>query len=480
MARGEEEYVVVPDGWLSRGEAFVRGDHAQLAVFGGIPGERAKVRLIERGSHQHRARFVKADGRGHPDRVEPPCDRYVPCGRCPLMHLNPAGQDRARMGLLKDAFVAERAPQSFELGAIARAEGFPVDAAGASHTIELIAGWSDERHLRLGVPGKDGRRVVPIPLCHVATEPLRRLMSTTAYHLKALDIYPWEGHRGTFRGLFARQSATTGEIFVTLVFGRPSNYAKSLAEAIAGQLTDIAGVFAHWNDEPGPLLFRDPVSGDADVTLVYGRTSLEEDVSGLRIRLGALDPFPGYPKLGVAAWEGLVDALAPAAGDTVVDLGAAAGAGARTLLLAKRAGWALGIDPHEGVIRRARENAAANSISADFVSGPFDEGLEVSRPRLAGRRPIAVVDVGPKGVDAPTMELLLALDLRRVALVSNNPRALARDIARLVGGGLRLERLLPYDTAPHTMFGDTVALLTSADTTAPTLRAPRRKTIRAI
>ncbi|MES2643724.1 MAG: hypothetical protein V4850_29830 [Myxococcota bacterium] len=473
MARGAEEYVVVPEGWLSRGEAFVRGDHAQLAVFGGIPGERARVRLIERGSHQHRARFIKADGRGHPDRVEPPCDRYVPCGRCPMMHLTPGGQDRARLGLLKDAFVAENAPQSFELGAITRME-----SAAASHTIELIAGWSDERHLRLGVPGKDGRRVVPIPLCHVATEPLRRVMTNTAHHLQAQQIYPWEGHRGTFRGLFARQSATTGEIFLTLVFGRPSNYAKSLAEAVAGGLTDIAGVFAHWNDVPGPLLARDPVTGDADVTLVYGRSTLEEDVGGLRIRLGALDPFPGYPKVGVAAWQGLVEALAPVAGDTVVDLGAAAGAGARTLLLAQRAGWALGIDPHEGIIRRARENASSNNVSADFIGEAYEFGLESSRPRLAGRRPLAVVDVGPKGLDAPAMAALLSLEPRRIALVSSNPRGLARDIARFVAGGLRLERLAPYDTAPHTPFGDTMALLTSADTTAPTLRAPRRKTIR--
>ncbi len=474
MARGEEEYVVVPEGWLSRGEAFVRGDHAQLAVFGGIPGERARVRLVERGGHQHRARFVKTEGPRHPDRVEPPCDRYVPCGQCPLMHLAPAGQDRARLGLLKDAFVAEHAPQTFDLAPIAH-----IDAAGASHTIELIAGWSDARHLRLGVPGKDGRRVVPIPLCHVATEPLRRVMTVTAHYLQALEIYPWEGHRGSFRGLFARQSAGTGEVFITLVFGRPSQFAKTLAESVAGQLPECTGVFAHWNDEPGPLLAHDPVTGDAAVSLVYGRGTLEEVVSGLRIRLGAGDPFPAYPTAGFALWEGVVDALAPEQGDTVVDLGASAGAGARTLMLARRAGWALGIDPREGTIQRARENAAANGVSADFVASPFDEGLEASRPRLAGRRPLAVVDVGPKGLDGPAMDLLLALDPRRVALVSTNPRALARDIARFTAAGLRLDRLAPYDTAPYTPFGDTVALLTSTDATAPTLRAPRRRTVRA-
>ncbi len=475
MASGAEEYVVVPEGWLSRGEAFVRGDHAQLAVFGGIPGERARVRLLERGGHQHRARYVKPEGPRHPERVEPPCDRYVPCGQCPLMHLTPAGQGRVRVNLLKQAFEAERAPTGFDFSPLVPVANA---AAAASHTIELIAGWSDERHLRLGVPGKDGRKVVPIPLCHIATEPLRRVMTNTAHHLGAQKIYPWEGHRGSFRGLFARQS-TTGGVFITLVFARPSMFAKSLAEAVAAQLPECHGVFAHWNDVPGPLLGRSAESGDPEVSAVYGRTSLEEEVSGLKIRLGAVDPFPSVPSVGIALWEALVDALAPAPGDTVVDLGAGAGTGARTLLLARRAGWALGIDPQEGVIRRARENAAANNISADFLSGAIAEGLEASRPRLAGRRPFVVVDVGPKGLDGPTMEQVLALDPRRVALVSTNPRSLARDIARFAAHGLRLARLAPYDTAPHTPFGETFALLTSDDTTAPTLRAPRRRTVRA-
>lgn len=459
---------MVPEGWLSRGDAFVRGERAQLAVFGGIPGERARVRMISQGGHQDRARFIQPVGPASPYRVEPPCDRFVPCGRCPLMHLNEAGQERARIEGLRSAF-----SEASLNGPIAPLVKVP----GELHAYDLLAGWSDERHPRLGVPGKDGRRVVPVPHCVVTTQSIRSLMSTTAYHVQELKIWPWENGRGNLRGVLARQSATTGELVVTFIFGKPTPFATTLAEAVAGQLSAVAGGFAHWNDQPGPMLARDPDTGDAEATLVYGRTFIEEDLDGLRFRIGALDSWPDYPHAAAALGAAIVEGLAPAQGDAVLDLGS--GIGARTLRLARRSGWALGIEGAEVLVRRARDNATRNGVTAEFASGPYEEVLTTNQSRLAGRRPLIVADPGSKGLDAPTLDALVALDPRRVALVSNNPRALARDTARMVARGLQIERVVPFDTAPNTMFGDTLVMLRSRDTTAPTVRAPRRKTIRA-
>jgi 23S rRNA (uracil1939-C5)-methyltransferase len=479
MARGSEEFIVVPEGWLSRGEAFVRGDGTQLAVFGGIPGERARVRMVERAGHQERARFVRAVGQAHPNRVEPPCDRYVPCGRCSLMHLDTSGQDRARMDLLSEAFHAAGVPP----GGPGLGAGFAPDptvrggAEDVLHTLELVAGYSDERHVRLGVPGRDGRRVVPIPQCLLVTSKLRALMTVTAHQVQALSIWPWENGRGSIRGVLARHSATTGELLITFVFARMTPFAAQLAEAVAAGIEGVVGVSVHWNDEPGPLVGRDPVTGAAEAKLVYGKPTVDEEIDGVRVRIGAFDPFPAHPRLGARLWTDVVDALAPDAGDAVVDLGA--GAGLRTLLLARRSGWALGIDPRENVVRRARENAVANAITAEFIAASADEGLETARPRLAGRRPLVVADIGGKGLEEATVAELVALSPRRVALIGANPRALARDIARFVSGGFELQRLVPYDTMPNTPFGDAFALLASRDLAAPTLRAPRRKTVRA-
>jgi hypothetical protein len=90
-----------------------------------------------------------------------------------------------------------------------------------------------------------------------------------------------------------------------------------------------------------------------------------------------------------------------------------------------------------------------------------------------------VADIGNKGLEEAVALSLLSLSPRRIVLTSTNPRALARDIGGFVAQGFSLARLAPYDTAPHTPFGDTFALLVSRDLAAPTVRAPRRKTVRA-
>ncbi len=478
MARDSDEHIVIPEGWLSRGEAFVRAPdgRGQLAVFGGIPGERGRVKMLSRGGHQDRARFVGPIGAPDPTRVTPPCERYAPCGRCPLMHMNTVGQSRARITLLDAAFTAARVP----VGTLAQGRPSPLvqdGDAGVAHTLELIAGWSDERHPRIGVAGRDGRRVVPIPHCLLVTPSLRALMSATAHHVHALEVWPWEKGRGSLRGLLARQSVLTGEMLATLVFSRANPKAEDLAEAIAAQVPGLTGIVVHWNDEPGPLVSRDPVTGEADASPLYGRPFLEEAVDGVRVRLGGFDPYPTHPRLGTRVWMDVVEALAPVAGDAVVHLGS--GVGALTLLLARRSGWALGVDPRDNVVRRARENATANGIVAEFVAAPAAEALASARDRLAGRRPLIVAELGNKNLDDATIDEIVALRPRRVVLTAANPRALGTDTARLVAHGLPLRRLIPYDTAPFSPFGDTVAVLTSDDLAPPTLRAPRRKAIRA-
>ncbi|MFZ5479000.1 MAG: class I SAM-dependent RNA methyltransferase [Myxococcota bacterium] len=451
------EVVVTPEGWLSRGEAFVRGEGKQLAVYGGIPGEAVRVRVLDRTGPVHRARAIAPVGKPHPDRVVPACERWNLCGHCPLMHLSAEGQRRAQHALISHAF-----------------EGFAVDPVVAGehvdvlHAVDLVAGWSDERRPRLGIVGREGK-VVPIPECPVVHPDLRALMNVAAHHMIELELHPWDGHRGSVRALHARRTRA-GEVVVTLIMGRAGHFTGQWAQAIAGGLAAVVGVAAHFNDAPGwDHVVRDE-SGAIPASPLTGRVFVEDTIAGLRIRIGPLDPFPAVPAMAERAVEALVEMLAPAAGDAVLDVGT--GLGIRALALARAGGWALGVDEREDLVRRARESAALSGVTAEFATG------ELPVARLAGLRPLVVADVGRKGLGGDVLDAIAGLAPRRVALVGQNPMALAQDARSLTKRGLRLRRVAPFDVAPHTMFVESVALLASEDDSPPARRAPRRKTLR--
>jgi 23S rRNA (uracil1939-C5)-methyltransferase len=455
MAR--DEAVLVPDGWLSRGEAFVRGDGGQLAILGGIPGERVRVRITSRGAHQDRARVVSPMGRPHPDRVEPPCEKWSTCGRCTLMHLSERGRDGMRRSLLQDVFGGAPFP----------VREVPAAAATDLHYAELRYGVSDSGRPRLGVVGREGG-LVAIPACPAVTPVLRELMKVLAHHLLDMNIRPF-GFGGPFRGARVRQSSQ-GELALTLVFGRPVPFARDLAERVAGGVMELRSAHVHWNDDPDSFIGPEP-----ETAPVYGSYTLDECLGPIRLRLGPLDPWTQTPA-GAAAHVAAVDMLEVSEGDAVLDL--RCGSGARSLLAASRGAGVVGVDPNVRVLERARENAALNGQDAIFVDAELEEAVNAVSTRLQGRRPLVIADTLTRGLPDARLSEIIALSPRRVVLLCSNPRALARDMRVLMDLGLRPVGVDAHDVDPYTPFSLLVARLDHPDTSPPERRAPRRTRVR--
>ncbi len=159
----------------------------------------------------------------------------------------------------------------------------------------------------------------------------------------------------------------------------------------------------------------------------------------------------------------VVEALAPRPGDTVLDLYCGAGlfAGAVAPLVGPE-GAVTGIESDAAAVKNARQNLS-DCPQATVTQGRRGPGRRCRGPaarQARHRRPAA----GP-GSPARLVAYLIGdgvagdTPAERFAYVSCDPATLARDLALLIGGGWRLERLRAFDAFPMTHHVECVATL---------------------
>lgn len=465
---------VTPAAWTARGEARVLGRSGRdLLVFGGIPGEVADVWVQHSGQNQALGLW-RASIDPDPHRVEPPCDRYVVCGGCPIMHLDPAGQWGARRALVRHALDSEGLTDV----ALGAQHDSPDGAEAFRHVVKVGAGYSDHGHVRLGAWGRRTRSIVPIPKCPVATPTLRRVMSAIAHHVIEQGLQPFdaERERGVIRSVVARQSRTTGEVLLVVVVGRRVRGLIDLAEALAQDVTEIAGVWVHINDRPGNAIYARDEYGAVGVKPLVGRATIDEELNGVTYRIGPGDFFQTNPAMAEVLYARTLDALKIDGQTAFVDL--YSGVGGLALQAARRGAWALGVETLEGAVLRARGAAHHNGLTAEFVVDDVVLALPDVKRRLAGRRPVVSINPARRGLEDGVVEGIASLAPRRVAYISCNPRALAYDLAMFRKHGLHIGDVELFDMFPNTPHVETMVVLTGDTPDAPGKPAPKRRIVR--
>lgn len=462
--------VVTPERWLPKGESVVaEGRRVPMVVWGGIVGEEATVRIVHKGQNQTRAVFEEADPPS-PHRMEVPCEKYDACGGCPMMHTDPVMQ--------KDA-------HHFRVRASLDACGLDdVDIQGWTsskrkfdfrHVVKLGWGWSfDGKRPKIGAFGRRDRRIVPIPKCNVAAPVLRRVMTSLAHHSIEMGLMPYdpETEQGVMRGAVLRASKTSGEVLITLIAGRRPRKLKELAEAVAQANGEVVGVWVHINSEPGNALYSMDEEGNIGMKALSGKDWIEEDLDGVAVRVGPGDFFQTNPTIATPLYLRTIERLELSEKDAFVEL--YSGVGGLTLLAARKVGLAIGVEAVAGAVRRARESARRNRLTAEFIVGRVEEELEAIGKRIP--HPVIAVDPARRGLEPEVREALIAMRPRKIAYISCDARSLARDLAAFKEAGADIEPVELFDMFPHTAHVESLTIIRFD--VGPTRRAPRRKLLR--
>lgn len=438
------------------GKALARPGGRVVFVDRGLPGDVVEARITRVKKTWAEARLERVlEPSG--DRVPPRCPHVSLCGGCRMQELPYAYQLALKERQVREALA--------HLGGLTP----PVrpivgsDAVwGYRNKMEFSFLPDDSGTTRLGLHRRGAYdRGFELETCEIATPLTVAVVRATQRFAAAHGwrAYHPARHDGGVRFLTVRHLVSTGECAVHLVASNEDVPGlERWAETVAGLDPAVRTVTLLINASRANIAF-----GERERVL-RGDGRVRERLLGVTFEA----PSNAFLQTNSAQAERLYDAALDAAAltgrESVLDL--YCGTGTLTLLAARRAASAIGVESVEDAVAFARRNAELNGIAnVRFVAG---EARAVLREWARGERPgaprpdVVLVDPPRAGLHPRVVARVAELSAPRLVYVSCNPATLARDLKDFAGRGYVTRDVAPFDLFPHTPHIECVARLERA------------------
>ena len=435
------------------GDGVATSNGRRIAVPFTIPGERVRIRVVERGRGPAVVSLVEIL-RASPHRITPRCRHFGvdakpgvgPCGGCTWQHIAYPEQLRFKTELV-DRLVRANMPEA--PGALPTLATALDEPWGYRHKVHFVFGNRGST-LTMGHYVRGSRRVIPVVECPVHDERGNDFAFRARDTFAAAGIRAAAGGRETLRSLALRVGRRTGELMATLVVSHDRD--RQVRTATRQLLEQMRPTSLHVNlhDRDDAFIFG-PTTRH-----LSGSTRMREGVAGASLLMSPTAFF----QTNVEAAELLVRLVLAAMSSAARVLDLYAGSGLFAIPLAAAGHEVLAVE--ENRIAVADGEAALKLNGAARRRCRFlARRVEAALPSLRNAEAV-VLDPPREGCSAPVLrEVFGRLKPRWATYVSCNPEALARELPRICGYGYRVVSLQPVDMFPHTAHIETVAVLGS-------------------
>jgi 23S rRNA (uracil1939-C5)-methyltransferase len=393
------------------GEAMGRlPDGRAVFVPFGLPSELVRVELTEDKKNFARGKIIEVV-KPAPERIQPKCKHFVQCGGCHYQNLSYENQLKAKTEILID-----------QLRRIGKIENPPVKPMVAS-PLE----WNYRNHVqfhltaegKLGFINSKGNSAFPIEECHL----------------------PEAGIDSFWRELQFESNKDVERVSLR-----------------AGQDGELMVILEAESSEPPELEIEADVSVihlfEDHPVVIAGQDHFIVNILEKDFNISAVSFFQVNTKMAEKMVEHLIACLPVSTSTTLLDI--YCGAGLFSKFFAPKCELVIGIESSES----ACEDFAINLDEFDNVE--LYEGLaEEVLPGLAGRldsETYVIVDPPRAGIERHALDALLDIKPQIIAYVSCDPSTLARDAARLIGGGYQLAEVTPFDLFPQTYHIESISI----------------------
>ena len=436
------------------GKALARPGGRVVFVDRGLPGDviEARVTRVKKTWAEARLQRVLEPS---PDRIPARCPHVDYCGGCRMQEL-----PYDRQLELKERQVRE---------VLAHLGGIPDPPVRGIVGSEAIWGYRNKMEFsfmpdesgvaRLGLHVRGAfDRVFELETCLISTPLTVEIVRATQRFAaaKSWRAYHPSRHQGVVRFLTVRHLVSTGECAVHLVAADDSVPGlEAWARELCALDPAVRTVTLLVNDSRANVAF-----GGRERVLV-GDGRVRERLLGLTFEAPANAFLQTNSAQAERLYTAALDAARLTGRECVLDL--YCGTGTLTLLAAKRAATAIGVESVGDAVAFARHNAGLNGITnARFEEG---EARAVLREWARGERSrspepdVVLVDPPRAGLHPRVVARVVELGAPRLVYVSCNPATLARDLRDFAERGYRTEEVAPFDLFPHTPHIECVARL---------------------
>jgi 23S rRNA (uracil1939-C5)-methyltransferase len=429
VPRALEDLILSVDALDAEGRGVARNPEGKVVfVEGALPGERVSARQVSGRRKFDIARTISLLD-ASPGRREPLCPHFGVCGGCATQHADERTQMAAKQRWLEDCL--ER------IGKVKPETLLPIVYGpewGYRHRARLSVRYVHSRGgAMVGFRERRSTHVADMRECHVLPQTISGLITPLRELVSGLSI----------RERLPQIEVAVGDNAAVLVFRHLVPLAAQDEAALAA-FAEKHGVHV-WLQPGGPESAH-PLH-PATSELYY-----ELPEFGVRIGFRPTEFTQVNPVMNRVLVSRAVRLLDPQPGERIADL--FCGLGNFSLPIARRGADVIGFEGNRELVERARANAAANGLVAQFEAvdlfktgigafGPFDK-LLIDPPREGA---VEVVKALPQ--NGP----------RRIVYVSCDPATLARDAGVLVQvQGFRLVAAGVVNMFPHTAHVESVAV----------------------
>ena len=446
----------------AEGNSLARINDKVVFIPFGAPGDIVDVK-IDRSrksySEGHTERMVKPSE----IRVTPRCRHFGVCGGCRWQHLPYDIQLELKQRQVKDALERIAKVALPEISPIIGSENVWSYRNKMEYTFSNKK-WLTFDQLKSGeeFPDRDAAgfhipgafdKVLDIEECHLQDSLGDRLRLFIKDYGKrnGLSFYDLRAQSGLLRTLMIR-IASTGQVMAVMVFGSDEpEPIKALLDAVAGEFPEITSLQYVINTK-----LNDTIA-DQDVLVYKGSPYIEEEMEGLRFRVGPKSFYQTNSRQAERLYNVVRDFAELSGKELVYDL--YTGTGTIANFVASKAAKVIGIEYVEDAIRDARVNSETNGIgNTVFFAGDMKDVLTDGFVAEHGVPDVMIVDPPRAGMHQDVVNVILNASPERIVYVSCNPSTQARDIA-LLDGSYKVDRVQPVDMFPHTHHVENVVRL---------------------